>query len=88
MEGISRPALAMHRVITATLAYLIIDGMIDPHVYAAVGIRPAEGRAAALANPHHQANRRWMGEKIVRFLTEAGLIGGPSTALWRRGHLL
>ena len=88
MEGISKPSLALHRVVTATLAYLIIDGMIDPHVYAAVGIRPADGRAAALANPHHQANRRWMGEKIVRFLTDAGLIGGPSTALWRRAHLL
>lgn len=88
MEGISRPSLALHRVVTATLGYLIIDGMIDPHVYAAVGIRPADGRAAALGNPHHQATRRWMAEKIVHFLTDVGLIGGPSTVLWRRGHLL
>lgn len=83
-----RPALELHRTVTATLAYLIIDGMIDPRVYAAVGIRPAEGRAAALANPHHQETRRWMAEKIVRFLGDEGLIGGPSVALWRRGHLI
>ncbi len=88
MVGLRRPTLELHRVVTATLAYLIIDGMIDPHVYAAVGIRPKDGREAALANPHHQQNRRWMGEKIVRFLTDAGLVGGPSTVLWRRAHLI
>ena len=83
-----RARIEAHRSITAVLAYLIIDGMIDPHVYTAVGIRPAEGRAAALANPHHQETRRWMAERIVKFLREEGLIGGPSTALWRRGHLI
>jgi hypothetical protein len=83
-----RARIEAHRTITAVLAYLIIDGMIDPRVYAAVGIRPAEGRAAALANPHHQETRRWMAAKITRFLKEEGLIGGPSTALWRRAHLI
>lgn len=86
--AVRRTRIEAHRTITAVLAYLIIDGMIDPHVYAAVGIRPAEGRAAALANPHHQETRRWMAAKIVAFLRDEGLIGGPSTALWRRGHLI
>jgi hypothetical protein len=80
--------IEFHRTVTAALAYLIIDGMIDPHVYAAVGIAPAQGRAAALANPHHQETRRWMAEKIVRFLRDEGLIGGASERLWRRGSLV
>lgn len=78
----------LHRVITAAVSYMIIDSMIDPRVYAAVGIRPAEGRAAALANPHYRATRRWMAAKITPFLRENGLIGGPSTAVWRRAHLI
>jgi hypothetical protein len=29
-----------------------------------------------------------MAEKIVAFLGEVGMIGGPSKALWRRAHLI
>jgi hypothetical protein len=31
---------------------------------------------------------RWAGEKIVAYLTELDLIGGPGLALWRRSGLL
>jgi hypothetical protein len=78
----------MHRWVAAVVAYLIIDSLVDPKVYAAVGIEPAVGRAAALANPNHQQSRRWMAERITGFLREEGLIGGPTTAIWRRAHLI
>ena len=67
---------------------MIIDSMIDPRVYTSVGIAPAVGRATALANPHYRDTRRWMAEKITGFLRENGLLGGPSTALWKRAHLI
>ncbi|MGQ0630044.1 MAG: AurF N-oxygenase family protein [Sporichthyaceae bacterium] len=86
--GMHWPAKEIHRHITATLSYMIADSLVDPKVYLSVGISPREGRAAALANPHHQQCRRWMAEKIVAFLREADLIGGPSTLLWKRGHLI
>jgi hypothetical protein len=85
---LGKAALAWHRFSTATSALAIVDCLVDPHVYASVGIRPAEGRRAALANPHFHATRLWMAEKIVPFLREEGLIGGPTTALWRRVHLI
>jgi hypothetical protein len=78
----------IHRHICAVMSYMIIDSMIDPRVYASVGIKPGEGRAAALANPNYQDTRRWMAEKITTFLKDEGMIGGPSTILWKRGHLI
>jgi hypothetical protein len=29
-----------------------------------------------------------MAEKVVAFLTEVGMIGGPSKRIWRKAHLL
>lgn len=88
MADLGLAAREMHRLVTAVVAYLIIDSLIDPQVYRSVGIEPGVGRAAALANPHHRASRRWMAERITGFLREEGLIGGPTTAVWRRAHLI
>lgn len=88
MTKLNRRALELHRAVTALVAYSVINIMIHPAVYKAVGIDPREGRAAALANPHHHEARRWMAEKVVAFLTEVGMVGGPSKRLWQRAHLL
>jgi hypothetical protein len=88
MVGMRWPMRELHRQLTAVISYLIIDSMIDPAVYQAVGIDPREGRAAAMANPYHQQSRRWRAERITGFLREEGLIGGPSTLLWKRAHLI
>jgi hypothetical protein len=88
LVGMKRPMLELHRTATAVVAVTIANILIHPKVYACVGIDPKQGRAAALANPHHLQTRRWMAEKIVDFLTDVGMIGGPSKALWRRANLL
>jgi len=88
LAGVSRPMLEVHRAVTAVVAVTVADILVNPKVYAAVGIDPRQGRAAARANPHHRETRRWMAERIVDFLTEVGMIGGPSKRLWRRAKLL
>jgi hypothetical protein len=85
---LTKAALRRHRVRTAVVSYTVVDSLIDSRVYKSVGIAPAEGRAAALANPHFHETRHWMAEKIVPFLREERLIGGRSEALWRKAHLL
>ena len=62
--------------------------MINPRVYAAVGLSPRVARRAALANPYYRETLRYGGEKLVAFLTEAGMIGRPGRALWRKSFLL
>ncbi len=88
MEGMGRVPKEMHRTLCAVISYLIIDSMVDPAIYRSVGIDPKEGRAAALANPHFHETRRWMAERITGFLREQDLIGGPTTLIWRKAHLI
>jgi hypothetical protein len=87
MPTLTPAARRLHRWRTGVVSYAVIECLVDPKVYASVGIRPQEGRAAALANPHFHETRRWMGEKVVPFLREQGLIGGVTAGLWRRAHL-
>jgi len=88
MASLSRPALELHRLVTAVVAHTVVNVMVHPGVYAAVGLNPREARAAAQANPHHQESRRWMAEKVVAFLTEVGMIGGPTKKIWKKANLL
>jgi len=88
MESLSRPALELHRFVTAVVAYTVVDIMVHPGAYAAVGLDPRQAREVARANPHHHETRRWLAEKIAEFLTDVGMIGGPSKRLWHKAHLL
>jgi P-aminobenzoate N-oxygenase AurF len=78
----------VHRFVTAVVAYTVVDIMVHPGAYQAVGLDPRQAREVARANPHHHETRRWMAEKVVEFLTDVGMIGGPSKRLWRKAHLL
>lgn len=86
MPTLLRPELELHRCVTSVAAYLIIDNLIQSRVYRAVGIEPRLGRKMALRNPHHRQTRRWMGEKVTRFLDEMGMIGS-TRPIWRKAHL-
>ena len=62
--------------------------LISPEVYRSVGIAPEVGVKAARENPYFQETMRWAGEKVVAYLKDLDLIGGPGMALWRRSGLL
>jgi hypothetical protein len=84
-----RFALAANRLMLAAAAPWLVRFMLHPDVYRAVGLDPRRARKVARANPHYRESLRWMGERIVAFLTEAGMIKGRvTTALWRRSLLL
>lgn len=85
---LGRGALAWHRQVAAIAATLIVDSFVDPAVYGAVGLDAAAALSEVKASPYHAATRRWMGEKVTGFLQAAGMIGGPSTTLWRRASLI
>ncbi|RTL67991.1 MAG: diiron oxygenase [Pseudonocardiaceae bacterium] len=76
------------RYLTSRIAFVVARNLIHADVYASVGIDPKVGKAAALANPHHRETLRWSARKLVPFLREQGLVGGPSEVLWRKAHLV
>jgi hypothetical protein len=82
-------ALRFQRLLTAVTAYAIADVLISPRVYSAVGLDPAEGRAAARSNPHFHESLRWMGEKVMAFLADNGMVdGGVTRRVYRAAHLI
>ncbi|MBO0841080.1 MAG: diiron oxygenase [Sciscionella sp.] len=81
-------AKAYHQFVTALVSYFIASELINPKVYAAVGIDPREARKQARGNPNFQATMLHWGERIMGFLDEAGMIAGPGKWLWRKCLLL
>ena len=88
LAGLSRAELAYQRFMCAFTSFFVVRSLINPKVYAAVGIDPAQGRRAALANPHHREMIRWAGEKIMGFLDEAGMVAAPGMYWWKQSMLL
>jgi hypothetical protein len=85
---LSRPALALHRTLTAQTGFMVARSLVNPRVYAAVGLDPREARRQALGNPHYQATLAWMGERVLAFLDEQGLVGAAQKPVWKRSLLM
>ncbi|MDP5183063.1 diiron oxygenase [Blastococcus sp. BMG 814] len=80
--------LRKHRTVVAAVAAVVAENLVQPQVYAAVGLDPARTRAVAQRNEHYRAKLRDAAAGLVAFLRETGLIGGPTERLWRRAGLL
>ena len=69
-------------------AYSIARGLINPRIYRAIGLDPAEGRKIAWANPHHRETLRFAARRVVGYFRELGLVGGGGMPYWRMSGLL
>lgn len=85
---LGRWQLRRHRTAVATVAAIIAENLVQPEVYASVGLDPRTAKAAARANEHYAAKLRGAATGLVDFLRGVGLVGGPSELLWKRARLL
>jgi hypothetical protein len=83
-----RLQLRFARLAIGRAAYSVAQRLVHPRAYAAVGIPPRVGRAAARANPYYRETLRWAGRKAHGYLADLGLVAGPGRALWRRAGLI
>ncbi|MBV9160422.1 MAG: diiron oxygenase [Pseudonocardiales bacterium] len=79
---------AYSRFILAVVVYFATTRLVDPKVYAAVGLDVDEAVKAAAANPYWRQTKQFAARKVVAFLDEVGLIAGPGKLLWRRAGVL
>ncbi len=82
------PVLWFHQVFAAAAAAIIAESIISPKVYESVGLDPKQAHRTARRNPEFQETKRWMGEKIVPFLDEVGMINPVARFIYRRAHLM
>ncbi|MGH3942328.1 MAG: AurF N-oxygenase family protein [Pseudonocardiaceae bacterium] len=85
---LGRLGRAYSRLILGLVVYIATTRLIDPKVYAAVGLDVKEAVAAAAANPHWRQTKQFAAAKVIKFLGEVGLIAGPGKLLWRRAGVL
>ena len=88
VNAMPRRELPYHRLLLAHVAYIVCRSLINPRVYASVGLDPREAHKVALSNPYHRETIRFGGEKIMPFLSEAGLVGEPGMYFWRKSFLV
>lgn len=88
VRGMKRTRLRWHQELTAQVAYVTMRSLVHPDVYAAVGLDPQEARRQALANENYRATIAWMGEKVVPFLEEHGMVGTAQRRTWRASFLV
>jgi hypothetical protein len=80
--------LPYQRFLIAAVSFAITKSLINPRVYSAVGLDRAEATKAAQSNPHFHETLKWSGERIMKFLDEAGLVGAPGMRWWKASHLV
>jgi hypothetical protein len=85
---LSRWQLRRHRAGVAAVAAIVAENLVQPEVYASVGLDPQEAKAAARANTHYTDKLRGAATGLGDFLRDVGLIGGASELLWKRAHLV
>jgi hypothetical protein len=88
MPALSAPMRSWHQFVTAQTCFLVARALVNPAVYAAVGLDAREARRVALGNPHYQRTVAWMAERVLAFLDEQGLVGAGQRRLWRRSLLM
>jgi hypothetical protein len=81
---LSAAQLERERWLTALVGTEVVNSLWQARIYRSVGLSGRVGRAVARATPHHRATKRFMLEKVLAFLAEVGMVGGPSERLWSR----
>jgi hypothetical protein len=76
------------RTTLAVVAYFISSSLVHPGVYRSVGLDPKVAKQAAKTNEHYNAKLRNAASGLIEFLSDVGLVGGPSVRMWKKAHLL
>jgi hypothetical protein len=88
MSELTGAARERERLRTAITASVIAGNFVTPRVYAGVGLDADAAARAVKHNPHRRETLSWMADKLVAFLRQVGLIGGPTELIWHKAGLL
>jgi len=86
-EGLSNGRRTVERAYLAAGAAVITSNLVTPQVYAAAGLDVDRAVAEARSNKHYQDKLRTSASKLMGFLDDVGLVGGPSRRLYEKVNL-
>nr|CEL18948.1 hypothetical protein [Kibdelosporangium sp. MJ126-NF4]CTQ95249.1 hypothetical protein [Kibdelosporangium sp. MJ126-NF4] len=88
MKELRKWELPYQQLLIAAVSYGITSSLINPRVYKAVGLDPRHAAKVARNNPYFRETLHWSGERIMKFLDEAGLVGAPGMKFWKASFLV
>lgn len=88
MQSIGRVKRHASAAIISIAAYVIVNALVSPKVYAAVGIDTKRALAEVKSNQHRKSLMRNASAGLMEFLDDAGLLTRTSTALYKRVHMI
>jgi hypothetical protein len=88
LERSGRIRRVYNRILIGMIVHDATTALINPRVYAEVGLDPSVAVAAANANPHWQQTKTRAAEKVLGFFDECGLIGRENRWLMRRAGVI
>jgi hypothetical protein len=77
-----------NRLMIGLIVHEATTALVNPQVYAAVGLDPKAAAKAARRNPHWQATKARAAAKVLGFFDECGLVGPENHWLMRRAGVL
>ena len=87
-RNLGRTERERHQLLVSQGAFIMMRSLVHPQVYTSVGLDPIEARKEALANPNYRASIAWMGERVMPFLEEQGMVGKRYLKTWRASFLV
>jgi hypothetical protein len=88
MPRLSASDRMLASVVVALTAAGVVESLINPGVYAAIGLDPKRAWLTARRNPHNLATRKFLGERTMQFLDEQGLVTTLSRPIYKAVGLL
>jgi hypothetical protein len=81
-------AKLINNTIAAAVSSIVVGVLINPQVYAQVGLDPKQAARVARKNAHHRETRRWLAEKIMTFLDEQGMVTWSARPIYKLAGLI
>ncbi len=88
MPRLRGPKRVFVNILSAVVSACVVHSLISPDVYKSVRLDRDEALRQAQANPNRAATRRFLGEKIMAFFGEQGLITWYTRPIYRRVDLI
>ena len=76
------------RWIVGISAQVVVDTLVRPSCYTAVGLDAREARRAVRHSAARRETIQWAGSKVTARFKDLGLIKGPTKLIWKRAGLL
>ena len=88
MQIVGAAGKVVGNIASAVVAVAVASALVNPDVYAQVGLDRREAIKEARNNANFHETRRWMAEKIISFLEEQGMITWYTKPIYALGHLV